>query len=196
MSIFTILLIALSLSFDSFAVSVCSGLSMCRKSLKLSQTLRIAGSLAVFQAGMPLLGWLVGNTFNNIVEQYDHWIAFGLLLILGLKMIKEGTVPAHEKKIKNPARWRVLIPLSVATSIDAFVIGISFSFFSNQITLPVILIGVVTFTVSLVGIYMGRKIGKRLSGIAEIIGGITLILIGLKFILDEYLFAEPLLSIF
>lgn len=195
MGFLTTFLIAISLSFDSFAVSVCSGMSMCRKSMKLEQTLKIAGSLAVFQALMPLLGWLLGSTFREVVENYDHWIAFGLLLILGIKMIKEGTVPPENKKIKNPARWRVLIPLSLATSIDAFAVGISFSFFTDQILIPVILIGIVTFAISLTGIYMGRKVGKRMSGIAEIIGGIILILIGMKFILDEYIFTQSALNV-
>ena len=187
MGFITVLLIAISLSFDSFAVSVCSGLSLCRKSLKLSQAVKIASSLAVFQAVMPFLGWLLGGAFKNVVVHYDHWIAFALLLFLGIKMIKEGAEPIEKKKIKKPTEWRVLIPISIATSIDAFAVGISFSFFTDQILMPVVLIGLVTFIVSIGGIYMGRKLGKRIAGIAEIVGGIVLILIGLK-ILFEHLF--------
>lgn len=187
MNVLTILFIALSLSFDSFAVSVCSGLSMCRKHLKLRQALRIAFSLAIFQGGMPVLGWLLGGTFNDVIIQADHWIAFGLLVFLGVRMIYEGRIPVHKKKVKNPTHWKVLIPLSVATSIDAFAVGISFSFFLDSIILPAIYIGFVTFIVSITGIYMGRNLGKNIAGIAEISGGIILILIGTK-ILIEHLF--------
>lgn len=188
MGFITIILIAISLSFDSFAVSVCSGLSLCRKHLKLTDAFKIAFSLAIFQTVMPLLGWLLGGVFKNEVAAYDHWIAFALLLFLGIKMIKEGAEPIEKKKIKKPTEWRVLIPISIATSIDAFAVGISFSFFTDQIFMPVVLIGLVTFIVSLAGIYMGRKIGKKIAGVAEIIGGIILILIGSKILIEHVFF--------
>lgn len=187
MNFITILLIAVCLSFDSFAASVCSGLSLCKKNIRIGQSLRIAFSFAFFQATFPILGWLLGTAFNDIIAQADHWIAFILLAFLGIRMIKEGTVPIAKRKVKNPTHWKVLIPMSIATSIDAFAIGVGFSFFLDNILIPVILIGVVTFIISLLGIYMGKKLGKRLAGIAEIVGGIILILIGTK-ILIEHLF--------
>ncbi|MDA3816600.1 MAG: manganese efflux pump MntP family protein [Prolixibacteraceae bacterium] len=187
MGILTILLIAISLSFDSFAVSVSSGMSMCRKSLQVSQTLKIALSLAVFQAAFPFLGWWLGGAFRHEITQADHWIAFGLLTFLGIRMILEGRVPIKKRKVKHPTRWQVLIPMSVATSIDAFAVGIGFSFFVEDILTPVIIIGIVTFAVSMSGLYMGRKLGQKVAGIGEIVGGIVLILIGLK-ILIEHLF--------
>ncbi|HPR30794.1 MAG TPA: manganese efflux pump MntP family protein [Prolixibacteraceae bacterium] len=193
MGFLTIFLIAISLSFDSFAVSVCSGLSLCRKHLPLAQTLKIAFTLAVFQGIMPVLGWLLGSTFNEVVTHADHWIAFGLLAFLGIKMIVEGRKPIENRKVKNPTRWNVLIPMAIATSIDAFAVGISFSFFLETIIFPALLIGGVTASVSLTGLYMGRKVGKQLAGKAEIAGGVILILIGLK-ILIEHLFLRSALQ--
>jgi putative Mn2+ efflux pump MntP len=183
--IVSLLLIAFSLSFDSFAVSVCSGLSLCRKHLRLNDALKIGFTLAVFQGLMPVFGWFLGTTVKGYIERADHWIAFGLLAFLGVKMILEGRVPVHEKKIKNPTSWRVLIPMSIATSIDAFAVGISFSFFYENILFPALLIGIVTLGVSLTGIYMGKKAGSKLAGSAEIAGGIILIIIGLKILIEH-----------
>lgn len=134
---------------------------------------------------MPVLGWLIGDTFKELIMQADHWIAFGLLLFLGIRMIYEGRIPPKKKKIKNPTSWRVLIGMSIATSIDALAIGIGFSFFVEQILFPSVLIGTVTFIVSMSGIYMGRKLGTKLAGIAEISGGIILILIGAKILIEH-----------
>lgn len=136
---------------------------------------------------MPLLGWLLGESFRDTMVAADHWIAFSLLGFLGIRMIREGRIPIHKRKVKNPAHWKVLIPLSLATSIDAFAVGVSFSFFADNIFFFIAIVGLVTFLVSISGIYMGRKIGKKMAGLAEIIGGITLILIGTK-ILIEHLF--------
>jgi manganese efflux pump family protein len=181
----TLLLIAFSLSFDSFAVSVCSGLSLCRKHLHFSDALKISMTLAVFQGAMPVLGWYLGSTVKEYIQQADHWIAFVLLSFLGVRMILEGRVPVKEKKIKNPTSWRVLIPMSIATSIDALAVGISFSFFYENILFPALLIGLVTLGVSLTGIYMGKKAGSKLAGSAEIAGGIILIIIGLKIFIQH-----------
>jgi manganese efflux pump family protein len=187
MGIISLLLIAFSLSFDSFAVSVCSGLSLCRKHLTWTDALKISLTLAVFQGIMPALGWFLGSSVKEYIEQFDHWIAFILLSFLGVRMILEGRIPVQNKKIKNPTQWRVIIPMAIATSIDAFAVGISFTFFYKNILLPSLLIGVVTLGVSLSGIYMGRKAGVNIAGKAEIAGGIILILIGSK-ILIEHLF--------
>lgn len=188
MNFVTILLIALSLSFDSFAASVCSGLSLCQKHIKIKHSLKIAFSLAIFQASFTFLGWLLGTEFKDVVVSADHWIAFTLLGILGIRMIREGRLPINKKKIKNPTHWKVLIPVSIATSIDAFAIGIGFSFFVEYIFTSVLLIGLVTFIVSITGIYMGRKLGRKLAGIAEIVGGVILILIGLKILIEHLYF--------
>lgn len=189
MDFITTLLIAFSLSFDSFAAAVCSGLSLCHKSIKINQSIKIAFSLSFFQALFTLLGWLLGIEFKDIVIHADHWIAFSLLVILGFRMIREGTIPINKRKIKNPTSLKVLIPMSIATSIDAFAIGIGFSFFMDKILTPVILIGSVTFIVATSGIYMGRKLGKKLAGIAEITGGIILIIIGIKILIEHLYFS-------
>lgn len=185
MGFITLLLIAFSLSFDSFAVSICSGMSLCRKHLRLSDALKIGITLAVFQGLMPVFGWYLGSTVKEQMQQADHWIAFGLLTFLGVRMILEGRVPVKDKKIKNPTSWRVLVPISIATSIDAFAVGISFSLFYDHILFPALLIGFVTLGVSLSGIYMGKKVGTKLAGSAEIAGGIILILIGLKILIQH-----------
>jgi putative Mn2+ efflux pump MntP len=188
MGIIGLLLIAFSLSFDSFAVSVCSGLSLCRKHLKWTDALKISLTLAVFQGTMPVFGWLLGTSVKGYIEKADHWIAFGLLVFLGVRMIVEGRIPVQQKKIKNPTQWRVIIPMAIATSIDAFAVGISFSFFYENIIFPAILIGLVTLVVSLSGIYMGRKAGTNLAGKAEIAGGVILIIIGLKILIEHLYF--------
>jgi putative Mn2+ efflux pump MntP len=188
----TLLLIAVSLSFDSFAVSICSGLALCdKKRLKISQSIKIALVLAISQGSMPVLGWLLGSTINEFVKQADHWIAFGLLSVIGIKMILEGNKPVHLKEIANPSHFKILLPMAIATSIDAFAVGISFSFFLNTILFTAILIGVVTFIVSLSGLYLGKKIGGEFAGKAEIAGGIILIAIGAKIVI-EHLFFQPL----
>lgn len=183
--ILTILLIAFSLSFDSFAVSVTSGLSLCRKHLKFSDAFKIAITLAVFQALMPLIGWLLGSTVKDFIQEADHWIALALLSFLGVRMIIEGTKPIGEKKIKNPTQWKVLITMAIATSIDALAVGISFAFLYESIVLPVIIIGIITFLVSLAGIYMGKNAGKKIASKAEILGGVILIAIGLKIFIEH-----------
>jgi manganese efflux pump family protein len=179
-------MIALGLSFDSFAVSVSSGMSMCRKHMKLTDTLKISSSLAIFQALMPVIGWILGSTVKNYIMQADHWIALGLLSVLGTRMIMEGLKPPHEK-IKNPTHWKVLIPLSIGTSIDALAVGISFAFLIENMFIPSLIIGVVTMAISLTGLYMGRTAGKKFAGKAEIVGGIILIAIGLKIFIEHTL---------
>lgn len=189
MDFISLLLVAIGLSFDSFAISICSGLSLCRKHLKIADAFKIAITLAVFQAIMPVLGWLLGSAFKNLIQSADHWIAFGLLAFLGVRMIIEGREPIEKKKVKNPLQWRVLITMAIATSIDAFAVGISFSFFYDSMLIPAIVIGVVTLIASLSGIYMGRNAGKRIAGSSEIFGGIILIIIGVKILIEHLMMA-------
>lgn len=184
MGILAFILIAFSLSFDSFAVSVASGMSMCRKHMRIADSLKIATSLAFFQALMPVLGWFLGLTVKDWVEHFDHWIAFGLLAVLGGRMVWQGLHP-HIEKVKNPTRWRVLIVMSLATSIDALAVGVSMAFIVSNMLIPALIIGFVTFGVSMLGLYMGRRTGKRLAGYAEIGGGLVLIVIGAKILLEH-----------
>ncbi len=185
MGYLSILFIAISLSFDSFVASVSSGLSLCRKSMHWSQSLKISISLAIVQGIMPVFGWYLGSTFKSYIEDFDHWIAFGLLCILGIHMIIDGRKP--HGKIKNPTQWRVLIPMSIGTSIDALAVGVSFVFFIDNIWMVASIIATITFVISMAGLYMGRKAGKKLVGKAELLGGIVLIAIGTKILIEHLL---------
>lgn len=184
MDTFSIVLIAFALSMDSFAVSVANGLTI--KKLNLKKILIIASALAFFQALMPLLGWLLGIGVNDYIKEFDHWIAFVLLSFIGGKMIYEG-LTKNENEKETELKILTLFSQSIATSIDALAVGISFACLNLSITTPVAIIGVVTFGVALTGLYLGKFFGKKLGKSVEVIGGIVLIGIGLK-ILVEHLF--------
>lgn len=185
MELVSILLLALGLSVDSFAASVCSGLAI--KKIQFFQAVKIAFFLAIFQGGMPIIGWLTGWELKDLIKDFDHWISFILLAGMGSKMIYES-ITAKEKDCSfNPLKLVVLIGISIATSIDALVVGLSFALIDIVIWVPAIIIGVVTFIVSMLGMLLGKKIGSKTSQKFEILGGIVLILIGLR-ILVEHLF--------
>ena len=185
MEILTIFLLAIGLSFDSFAVSVCSGLNL--PHIRFIQAVKIALFLALFQAFMPLIGWLVGNSMKSLIEPVDHWIAFGLLSLIGGKMIIESLISSEEREIKNPLHLKVILTLSVATSIDALAVGFSFSTILDQILFAVVVIGAVTFIASMLGILLGKKTGPKINKYAEIAGGAILIVIGLKILIEHLL---------
>ncbi len=185
MEFLTVFLLAIGLSFDSFAVSVCSGLNL--PQIRFMQAVKIAIFLALFQAVMPLVGWLVGNSIKSLIEPVDHWIAFGLLSLIGGKMIIESFIDSEAREIKNPLNIRVILTLSVATSIDALAVGFSFATLLSKILIAVLIIGLVTFIASMLGILLGKKTGSSVNRYAEIFGGIILLLIGTK-ILAEHLF--------
>lgn len=193
MGIPTLFLLALSLSFDSFAVSVSSGLML--PGIRFWRATIIAFSMAFFQALMPLLGWAAGTGVREYLSEYDHWIAFGLLSLLGIKMITESLKADEERNGFNPLKPLVLFTISLATSIDAFVVGISFALietpdtpFWMAILFPVFIIGSVTFIMSMLGILFGKKAGSRLGKRMELLGGIILIAIGLKILLEDLYF--------
>jgi len=185
MEILTIVFLAIGLSFDSFAVSVCSGLNL--PHIRFFQAAKIAIFLAVFQALMPLIGWLVGNSMKSIIEPVDHWLAFGLLVLIGGKMIIESLANTGQREIKNPLQLKVILLLSLATSIDALAVGFSFATLLDKIIIAVFIIGAITFIAAMLGILLGKKMGPKVSKYAEITGGLILIAIGLK-ILIEHLF--------
>lgn len=182
----TFLLIGIGLSFDSFAVSVSCGLM--RQEIKFRQAVFVAASLAFFQALFPLLGWILGVKFNTLIGAVDHWIAFGLLLITGIKMIIEGVKPEGALKNFNPFNLKVLLGLSVATSIDALVVGLSFGFLDLPILFPVVVIGGVTFIASMLGMLFGKNIPAKRSHQSIILGGIILIAMGFKIIAEHFWF--------
>lgn len=182
MDYFSILVIAVGLAMDAFAVSVACGVTI--KQMGLRQTLTIAASFALFQALMPIVGWLAGLGFRDYIAAYDHWIAFGLLAGIGFKMIYEAGRLEEDEEIDAMSGGRLLL-LSLATSIDALAVGLSFSLLNITILTPALIIGFVTGGLSHGGIILGRKVGHLFEGKIEIIGGIILILIGLKILLEH-----------
>jgi manganese efflux pump family protein len=186
MELITLILIAVGLSIDSFAVSISCGLVMC--GITFRKATRIAFSLAFFQALMPLIGWLLGSSIEHLVGNFDHWLAFGLLAIIGGKMVIESFKnDTKDKQRLNPLDPKTLIMLSIATSIDALVIGISFAFISINLYLATFIIGFTTFFFSMLGILFGKKTGLKFGRKMEAFGGVMLILIGLKILLEHLL---------
>lgn len=181
----TLLFIALGLSMDAFAVSVTEGFSIHER--KLRGSLRIGLCFGLFQAVMPILGWLAGLTLIRWIAAFDHWVAFGLLAFVGVRMISESYATESKKKEKTLGNAELLM-LGIATSIDALAVGLSFAFLKISVVWPALFIGLVTFSLSSIGVLLGRKIGDHTQGHLERIGGIVLIAIGFK-ILAEHLLA-------
>ena len=183
MDFITLLLLAIGLCFDTFAVSVSSGLL--KKEIVFWQAVRIAIILALFQAFMPVVGWLGGISIRTWIEPFDHWIALGILTILGIKMLIESFKKEEDKNI-DPMNIRVVVTMALATSIDALAVGISFAIIQVNMFLAVFTIGSVTFLASMLGILFGKKTGSHLGQKMEIVGGLILIVIGIKIVLEHY----------
>ncbi len=184
MFIFEILIISLGLSMDCFAVTISNGI--CIPHIKKKQIFKIAFFFGVFQGIMPILGWFLGLAFKESVASIDHWISFSILSIIGLKMIIEAINEKPNEKKFNILNTKILITLSIATSIDAFVVGLSFAFLNINIIISSISIAIITFLVSILGIYIGKNFRKVISSKwAEIIGGIILIGIGTKILIEH-----------
>ena len=186
MTLLEIFLVGVGLSMDAFAVAICKGLAMPRVNRK--RTLLIGLYFGVFQALMPLLGWLLGTSFSRYIQVFDHWIAFVLLAFIGGKMLWNVF---HEKEEsaaeKSDARLdhKELFMLAIATSIDALAVGIAFACLDVQIWSSVSIIGCVTLVLSFCGVWIGNRFGNRFEKKAEIAGGVVLILIGVKILLDH-----------
>jgi putative Mn2+ efflux pump MntP len=185
MDYFTILAIALGLSFDTFAVSLSYG--VIRNSIQFRQAIKVATVLALFQGGLTVAGYFLGSIISNALKATDHWIALGLLALLGIKMIVEGLKKTNDKETKDFNSSIVLLTIALGTSIDAFAVGISFALLDVMIWKAGILIGVVTFLASMTAIRIGKSAGERLGNKVEIIGGLILIAIGLKIFLEHIL---------
>lgn len=166
---------------DAFSVSIAGGMKS--KAAKVNQALKVAAFFGVFQAGMPVIGWLIGEVMRPLIAAIDHWIAFFLLAIIGIKMIHEALTD-HEK-MKDILSTKMLLMLSIATSIDALIVGITFSLFEIPFLLSITAIGIVTFILSFLGFLFGKKIGAMFGKRVEILGGVVLIIIGLKILLDH-----------
>ncbi|MEE8727253.1 MAG: manganese efflux pump MntP family protein [Bifidobacterium thermacidophilum] len=183
-SVVGILLIAVSLSMDAFAVSIGKGLTVRR--VRPLDAFKTALWFGGFQALFPLLGYLVAGTFSGYVTAVDHWIIFGLLALIGGNMIREAFEEDDENARETPQfDWRHMLPLAVACSIDAFAIGVSFAFMKVNILWSVLIIGVVTGAFSAAGLHIGHAFGARWQKPAQIAGGVILILIGIKVLLEH-----------
>ena len=184
MSLLELFLLAVGLSMDAFAVAICKGLSM--EKLNKKHAVIIGLYFGIFQALMPSIGYLLGSRFQQAITAYDHWIAFILLALIGGNMIKEST--DHEAESCTPSvDFKEMMILAVATSIDALAVGVTFAFLQVSIIPAVSFIGVVTLIISVMGVKVGNVFGSRYKSKAEFTGGLILILIGLK-ILIEHLF--------
>ena len=182
MSLTELFIIAVGLSMDAFAVSVCKGLSVQR--LKLGHALACGVYFGGFQGLMPALGYLLGSQFQNVIVKVDHWIAFILLGIIGINMIRESR-DTDAESLDSSFGFKAMLPLAVATSIDALAVGVSFAFLQTPIFQAVAVIGLTTFCFGVAGVKIGRLFGVKYETKAELMGGIILILIGSKILLEH-----------
>ena len=182
MGLWELFLIAVGLSMDAFAVSVCKGLSSGRVTLR---QMAAAGLwFGGFQALMPLLGWLLGVRFQTLISGVDHWIAFVLLGFIGINMIRESR-KKEDEQMEASFSVRAMLPLAVATSIDALTVGITFAFLQVDILPAVAFIGVTTFILSMIGVKAGALVGLRGKSRAELLGGVVLVLLGCKILVEH-----------
>lgn len=182
MTLFGLIILSIGLGMDAFAVSICKGVTF--KKSKLRKSLIVALYMGIFQALMPLIGYFLGISFADKIINIDHWIAFILLLVIGIKMIKEAL--NKEKEIVNDSvDVKEMLVLAVATSIDALAVGITFSFLNVNLWVAIILIGTITFFLSFIGTKIGNVFGDKYEKKAELIGGLILILLGIKILLEH-----------
>ncbi|MBQ2212512.1 MAG: manganese efflux pump [Ruminococcus sp.] len=186
MSYLELFVIAVGLSMDAFAVSICKGLSVRR--LRPRHNLICGLYFGGFQALMPVIGWLLGRQFESLIKSIDHWIAFALLVLIGANMIREA-VKNEEENLNDSFSPKTMLPLAVATSIDALAVGVTFAFLDVSIVPAVSMIGATTFILSAVGVKIGNVFGAKYKSKAELVGGIVLIAMGVK-ILIEHLFFD------
>ena len=194
MNFVNILAIAVALAMDAFAVAIASGVRLKRVSLR--QFFRLAWHFGLFQALMPIIGWSAGLAVRDTIERFGHWVAFGLLVYVGLNMIREAfKLEEDARRHKDPTRGLTLVMLSVATSIDALAVGLTISMLKVSIWTPALIIGLVAGFFTVLGLYLGKSVGsaERLSPIAEVLGGVVLLVIAAKILIEhralDFLFA-------
>ena len=182
MGFIEIFFIGIGLAMDAFAVSICKGLST--RKLELKHALICGGYFGFFQGLMPLIGYILGIQFKSKIENIDHWIAFILLALIGVNMIKEAI--DHDEEDNNPDfSFKAMLPLAIATSIDALAVGVTFAFLNVHILYAIVIIAVTTLIISMIGVKIGHVFGAKYKAKAEITGGIILILMGLKILLEH-----------
>ena len=178
----TIVLIALGLAMDSFSVAIANGLAT--KTFKITKAIKISVFFGFFQAIMPIIGWYAGVHILDLISDFDHWIAFFLLTFIGSRMIYES-IKKESNTLVSSLSIKVLLILSIATSIDALAVGLSLSLLNVSIIIPAIVTGVVTFSLSFFGVYLGGRFGRALKNRVESLGGLILVAIGLKILLEH-----------
>ncbi len=184
MNILSLILIGVGLSIDSLAASITTG--ACCKRIRTGHIFKVAVFMAVFQGVMPYIGWLIGSSFKSVIEDYDHWIAFFLLFLIGFKLIYEGITASDDNCSNfNPSNNLLLIGMAIATSIDALVVGIGFGIIDINIYLAMVIIGILTFLFSSSGVIIGRKIGNKINTGIDVFGGVVLIGLGVKILLSH-----------
>lgn len=185
MELSVLILVAVGLSMDAFAVAVCKGL--CMPKINRTYTFLIGLFFGGFQALMPLIGWILGKQFESYITDYDHWIAFVLLALIGGNMVYEAVKNEDDEEACPVIRvnFKELFLLAVATSIDALAVGVTFAFLKANIWISILLIGCITFIISIAGVLIGHKFGIKFKQKAELAGGIILIMIGLKILLEH-----------
>ena len=182
MGLFELFIVAVGLAMDAFAVAVCKGLAI--RTLKVRQALLVGLWFGLFQGVMPLIGYLLGYNFTGLIESVDHWIAFVLLSIIGGNMIRES-IKGDEECCDPSLAFGVMFMLAVATSIDALAVGVTFAFLGVPIVAAVLFIGVLTFLISAAGVKIGNHFGAKYKAKAELFGGVVLVLMGLKILLEH-----------
>ena len=188
MSFLEISLIGVGLAMDAFAVSICKGLAM--KKMSYQKAVIIALFFGGFQALMPALGQVLGTAFASKIAAIDHWIAFILLGLIGMNMIKEALSKDEDECLDDTLRFGDLIMLSIATSVDALAVGITFAFFNVSIVLSTAIIGIITFIICVIGVKVGNVFGEKYKSKAELAGGVLLIIMGCKILIDHLFFQE------
>lgn len=184
MSLFEILVIAIGVSMDAFAVAICKGLSVSK--LRPSHALKTGLWFGGFQALMPLIGYYAGVRFADVVSSVDHWIAFILLGFIGANMIKES-LSCEEESHDSDFSFKTMLAMAVATSIDALAVGVSFAFLRVRIWMAVLIIGLMTALFSIAGVRIGNIFGSRYKSLAELVGGVILLLMGVKILIEHTL---------
>lgn len=182
MDTLTLVSLAIGLAMDAFAVSICKGLAMPKTTVK--NTVLVGTWFGGFQGLMPLIGFFLGSQFKQQITQIDHWIAFFLLALIGFNMIKEA-IDSDEDSADDCLDCKTMFILAVATSIDALAVGITFAFLEVNILLAISLIGIITFILSMIGVHVGHVFGSKYKSKAELAGGIVLVLLGIKILLEH-----------
>ena len=182
MSVIELILISIALAMDALAVSICKGLSM--KKFSLKKPIIIGLYFGIFQGLMPLIGYLLGHSFEKYITSIDHWVAFILLFIIGFNMIKE-VLSDENNTYNDKVDFKTMLPFAIATSIDALAVGITFAFLKVNIIPAILLVTIITLIISIIGVKIGNTFGKKYEKKAQIVGGIILIIIGIKILLEH-----------